>query len=118
MSREDNFTPNSHYLDPNGRPYAVGPNGRVIFSKISGQLGLPYLVEIQTDSFAWFIEKGIHEVFTEMFPISNGNNTLSIEYVSSRLEEPKYDPLQCKSEGLTYSSKIRVTLRLFFKSCG
>lgn len=118
MSQEDKIKTNSTYLDPNGRPYAVGPNGRIIFSKISGQLGLPYLVEIQTDSFAWFIEKGIDEVFSEMFPITNGNNTLSIDYVSSRLEEPKYDPLKCKSEGLTYSSKIRVMLRLHFKTTG
>ena len=87
------------------------PNGRLNFSKISGAAPLPYLVEIQTDSYKWFLEKGIDEVFREIFPVQTLGNT-SIDYVSSRLEAPLYDPLQCKAADLTYSSKLRATLRL------
>lgn len=100
------------YKDPNGESYPVGANGRINFSKISGKLPLPYLVEIQTDSYRWFLEEGLDEIFREVFPIANFANTLYIDYVSSRLEEPKYTPLECKAGDLTYSSKIKVTLRL------
>ncbi len=100
------------YKDPNGESYPVGANGRINFSKISGKLPLPYLVEVQTDSYRWFLEKGLDEIFREVFPIANFANTLYIDYVSSRLEEPKYTPLECKAGDLTYSSKIKVTLRL------
>ena len=118
MPAEDNFIPVTEYLDPEGRPYPVGVNGRIDFSKISGRLELPYLVEIQTKSYEWFLQKGIDDVLREVFPIANYSNTLFIEYVSCRLEEPKYAPLECKAGDLNYSSKLKVTLRLRFKNSG
>ena len=118
MPIEDNFVPFTDYLDPNGHPYPAGINGRLDFSKISGRLGLPYLVEIQTDSYKWFLEKGIHDVLKEVFPIENYSSTLFIDYVSFRLEPPKWTPLECKAGDLTYSSKLKVTLRLRFKASG
>ena len=105
-----------NYKDPNGVPYAVGANGRINFSKISGKLPLPYLVEIQTDSYRWFLKQGLDEAFREVFPIYSFSNKIRIEYVSSRLEEPKYTPLECKAGDLTYSSKIKVMLRLFLEN--
>ena len=51
--------------------YPLLPDGRINFSKISGSLELPNLVEIQTDSYNWFLEKGIDEVMKEIFPIAN-----------------------------------------------
>ena len=118
MPAEDNFIPVTEYLDPEGRPYPVGVNGRIDFSIISGRLELPYLVEIQTKSYEWFLQKGIDDVLREVFPIANYSNTLFIEYVSCRLEEPKYTPLECKAGDLNYSSKLKVTLRLRFKNSG
>ena len=118
MPIEDNFVPFTDYLDPNGHPYPAGINGRLDFSKISGRLALPYLVEIQTDSYKWFLEKGIHDVLKEVFPIENYSSTLFIDYVSFRLEPPKWTPLECKAGDLTYSSKLKVTLRLRFKASG
>ncbi len=105
-----------NYKDPNGIPYTVGANGRINFSKISGKLPLPYLVEIQTDSYRWFLKQGLDEAFREVFPIYSFSNKIRIEYVSSRLEEPKYTPLECKAGDLTYSSKIKVMLRLFLEN--
>ena len=118
MPQEDNFVPFTDYVSPEGRHYPANENGRLDFSKISGRLGLPYLVEIQTDSYKWFLEKGINEVLQEVFPIENYSGSLSIEYVSFRLEPPKYTPLECKAGDLTYSSKLKVTLRLLFKGSG
>ncbi len=87
-------------------------NGRIDFSKISGTLPLPNLVEIQTKSFAWLKEQGIDEVFKDIYPIKSPNEQLIIEYVSSRLDVPQYNFLECKIRGLTYSAPLKVKLRL------
>ena len=118
MPIEENFTPMTDYKDPEGKPYPVGVNGRLDFSKISGRLDLPYLAEIQTESYQWFLDQGLDEVLRECFPIANYSNTLFIDYVSCRLEEPKHTPMECKAADLNYSSKLKVTLRLRFKNSG
>ncbi len=87
-------------------------NHRIDFSKISGTLPLPNLVEIQTNSFKWLVDKGLDEVFKDIFPIKNPTETLVIEYVSCYLEEPKYDFLECKTRDLTYSARLMAKLRL------
>jgi DNA-directed RNA polymerase subunit beta len=111
MAKEEQFITN--YKD-----YKAGINSRINFNKISGSLNLPYLVEIQTDSYKWFKEKGIDEVLKETFPIENYAGTIAINYVSCRFEKPEYGPLECKANDLTYSSKLKVTLRLSFKGSG
>ncbi|MDY2575111.1 MAG: DNA-directed RNA polymerase subunit beta [Bacilli bacterium] len=93
-------------------------NGRIDFSKISGTLPLPYLAEIQTKSFKWLLDEGIDEVFRDVYPISDRNDKLIIEYVGSRLDTPKYDYLECKTRDLTYSAPLKVTLRLINKGTG
>ena len=90
-------------------------NNRYDYSKISGNLPLPNLVEIQTRSYEEFKEKGLDEVFRESFPILNYTETLSIDYVSLRIGEPKHSFLDCKAQDLTYSVPIYVTLRLKHK---
>ena len=111
MAKEEKF--NTTYKD-----YKAGVNGRLNFNKISGDTPLPYLVEIQTDSYKWFLDKGINEVLAEVFPIENYAGTAAIDYVSCRLEAPQWDPLECKAADLTYSSKLKVTLRLQSKATG
>ena len=95
------------YLD-----YPKINNDRINFSKISGKLPLPYLVEIQTESYKSFLSNGIEEVFKEIFPIVNFSNTFSINYVSYRLGEPKYPFDECKKRDLTFSAPLKVTLQL------
>ena len=112
MPQEDNFIPNTDYKNPSGESYPVGVNGRIDFSKISGNLALPNLVEIQTDSYQQFLEKGIDEVLADAFPIPNYNKDMFVEYVSKRFEEPRFTPLECKMGDQTYSSKLKATLRL------
>ena len=98
--------------------YPMLPNERINFSKISGSLELPNLVEIQTNSYKWFLEKGIDEVLREVFPIANYSEDVFIDYVSSELREPKYTYLQCKSRDLTYQSQLYAKLRLRFANGG
>ena len=93
-------------------------NDRYDYSRISGELPLPNLVEIQTVSYEEFKNKGLDEVFKESFPIVSYSENLSIEYVSVRFGEPKHDFLECKSRDLTYSVPIFVTLRLIHKETG
>ncbi len=93
-------------------------NDRIDYSKISGTLPLPNLVEIQTESFRWFIDKGIKAVLQDVFPISNYTENLQIEFVDCHFDEPKFDYLECKERDMTYSAPLRVTLRLCFKDSG
>ncbi|MEA5060937.1 MAG: DNA-directed RNA polymerase subunit beta [Erysipelotrichaceae bacterium] len=93
-------------------------NDRVDFSKISGTLPLPNLVEIQTKSYEEFKSKGLDEVFKEVFPIVNYSGTLSIDYVKVEFGEPKHSFLECKARDLTYSVPLNVTLRLTRKETG
>ncbi len=93
-------------------------NHRYDYSKISGDLPLPNLVEIQTKSYAEFLEKGLDEVFRESFPIENYVGTLTIEYISIRLGEPKHSFLECKEKDLTYNVPMYITVRLIHKETG
>ena len=93
-------------------------NHRYDYSKISGDLPLPNLVEIQTKSYAEFLEKGLDEVFRESFPIENYIGTLTIEYLSIRLGEPKHSYLECKEKDLTYNVPMYITVRLIHKETG
>ena len=88
------------------------------YSRISGSLKLPNLVEIQTDSFKWFQEKGIREVFEDIYPITNFNDTLSLEFVDCRFDEPKYDADESKERDAVYAAPLRATLRLVNKKTG
>ena len=94
------------------KDYPVLPSGRINYSKISGSLELPNLVEIQTDSYKWFLNTGIEEVMKEVFPIASYTETSFIDFVSCELREPKHSFLECKDHDYTYSSKLYVKLRL------
>lgn len=87
-------------------------NHRIDYSKISGTLPLPNLVEIQTKSFQWLIDKGLDEVFKDIYPIKNPSETMIIDYVSYRLDTPKNDVSFCKTHDMTYSAHLNVVLRL------
>lgn len=88
------------------------------YSRISGSLELPNLVEIQTDSFKWFMEKGIKEVFEDIYPITNFNETLSLEFVDCHFDQPKYDIDESKDRDTIYSAPLRATLRLVNNTTG
>ncbi len=93
-------------------------NDRRDYSKISGDLPLPNLVEIQTASYAEFKEKGLEEVFRESFPIKSYNDNLIIEFKSLRLEEPKHNVMECKARDFSYKSSIYATVTLQYVDTG
>ena len=93
-------------------------NDRVDFSKISGSLKLPNLVEIQTRSYDEFKNSGLDEIFREIFPIVNYSGSLSIEYRQINFGEPKHTFLECKARDLTYCVPLNVTLALHSKETG
>lgn len=88
------------------------------YSRISGSLELPNLVEIQTNSYEWFKNEGIKEVFNDVYPISNFNETLTLEFVDCRFDEPKYSVDEAKDRDENYSAPIRATLRLVNNGTG
>ena len=94
------------------KDYPVLESGRINFSKIGGTLEVPYLCEIQTESYKSFIDKGIEEAFRDIFPIKSNNETMSLEYISSRLDNAKHSFLECKDKDLTYSAPLYATLGL------
>ena len=87
------------------------------YSKASGSLNLPNLVEIQTSSYQEFMDNGIDEVFKDVFPIE-GPGDLVLEYVSNYFEEEKDNLYECKNRDLTYSAPLKVALRLHNKVTG
>jgi len=88
------------------------------YSRISGSLELPNLVEIQTDSYKWFKEVGIKEVFNDVYPISNFAETLSLEFVNCRFDEEKYPADESKDRDANYAAPLRATLRLVNSNTG
>ncbi len=88
------------------------------YSRISGSLELPNLVEIQTNSYKWFKEIGIKEVFEDIYPITNFNETLSLEFVDCIFDEAKYSVEESKDRDANYAAPIRASLRLVNSATG
>ncbi len=88
------------------------------YSRISGSLELPNLVEVQTNSYEWFKNEGIKEVFNDIYPISNFGGTLTLEFVDCRFEKPKYTVDEAKDRDTNYAASIKATLRLVNNSTG
>jgi len=96
-------------------------NIRKSFGKLKESLSIPNLIEVQKNSYdeltffnpnAGDLTKGFDRVFKSIFPIEDLNDKATLEYVSYRLEKPKFDVEECIARGLTYSSALKCTLRL------
>ena len=95
------------------KPTKLGKNERMTFSKINEVIEMPNLIEIQKDSYKWFVEEGLKEVFRDMPPITDYSGNLELSFVDYRLDEkPKYDVTECKVRDATYAAPLRVTARL------
>jgi DNA-directed RNA polymerase subunit beta len=95
-------------------------NVRKSFGKLTESLSIPNLIEVQKNSYKELTDfqqnteltKGFDRVFKSIFPIEDLNDKATLEYVSYRLEKPKFDTEECIQRGLTYSSALKCTLRL------
>ena len=88
------------------------------YSKVSGNLDLPNLVEVQTDSFKWFTTEGIKEVFDDIFPVESFTGNLSLEFGNYSFEAPRYTIKGCKDRYATYAAPLKVEARLFNQETG
>lgn len=82
------------------------------YSRISGALELPNLIEIQTNSFGRFLNEGITYMFNDISPIKDHSENLILEFVGHDIGEPKYDVLDAKERDVTYSAPLKVKVRL------
>ena len=99
------------------RPVKVGKGVRMSYSKQKEVLEMPNLIAVQTDSYKWFLEEGLNEVFRDISPISDYNGNLSLEFVGFELckDEVKYSIEACKERDATYAAPLKVKVRLHNK---
>ena len=99
------------------RPVKAGNNTRMSFSKQKEVLQMPNLIEVQKNSYNWFLEEGLNEVFKDISPISDYNGHLSLEFVGYKLcrDDVKYTIEECKERDATYAAPLKVTVRLHDK---
>ncbi|MBR2039915.1 MAG: DNA-directed RNA polymerase subunit beta, partial [Clostridia bacterium] len=89
------------------------------FSKINEVIDMPNLIEIQKDSYKWFVEEGLKEVFRDMSAITDYSGNLQLSFIDYRFDEkPKYDVNECKARDTTYAAPLRVTARLVNNETG
>ncbi len=101
------------------KPIQLGNNTRMTFSKINEVIDTPNLIEIQKDSYNWFITEGLKEVFDDMSSITDYSGNLVLSFIDYRIDEqPKYDVTECKARDTTYAAPLRVTARLLNNETG
>ena len=101
------------------RPIKVGRKERMTFAKINEVCEMPNLIQIQTDSYKWFIEEGLREVFEDISPIKDYADNLVLEFIDYSLTDaPKYEQEECKERDVTYAAPLKVKVRLINKETG
>ena len=98
----------------------LGKNTRRSYSKIDEVLEMPNLIEVQKNSYKWFLEEGLREVFKDVSPITNFAENLILEFTDYTLDESaaKYSLEECKERDATYAAPLRVKVRLINKETG
>ena len=101
------------------KPQKVGKNIRMSFSKIDEPLEMPSLIEIQKESFNWFLDKGLMEVLEDVSPITDYSGNLFIDFVGYSFDaKPKYPVEECKERDVNYAAPLKVDVRLTNKLTG
>ncbi|MFZ2537847.1 MAG: DNA-directed RNA polymerase subunit beta, partial [Oscillospiraceae bacterium] len=103
----------------NVKPVQLGTNTRMSFAKINEVLEMPNLIEVQKNSYEWFVKQGLKEVFSDVSAITDYTGNLVLDFVGYRLDDqPKYSVAECKDRDVTYAAPLRVTARLLNKESG
>ncbi len=101
------------------KPQKVGKNIRMSFSKIDEVLEMPSLIEVQKESFDWFLREGLMEVLEDVSPITDYSGNLFIDFVGYSLDtKPKYPVEECKDRDVNYAAPLKVDVRLSNKLTG
>ena len=97
----------------------VGKNTRLSYSKIDEVLEMPNLIEVQKNSYKWFLEEGLHEVFHDISPITDHSGHLLMEFYDYTLDyNPKYTVEECKEKDAKYAAPLKVNVRLINSETG
>ncbi len=97
----------------------LGTNVRKSFGKIEEVMPMPNLIQVQKDSYKWFIETGLKEVLRDMSEITDYSGNLVLSFVDYRMDDkPKYTVKECKERDTTYAAPMRLTARLYNKETG
>ncbi len=99
-------------------PVKVGTRERWSYSRIREVLDMPNLIEIQQNSYQWFLDEGLREMFRDISPIQDFTGNLVLEFIDYSLGEPKYEVEECKERDVTYAAPLRVKVRLINKETG
>ena len=104
----------------NVKPVQVGKNVRMSFSRIDEVLDMPNLIEVQKNSYKWFLDEGLKEVFKDVSGITDYTGNLVLDFVDYKLDvdKPNYSVEECKERDATYAAALRVTARLLNKESG
>lgn len=104
----------------NVKPIKLGKTTRMSFSKIDEVIKLPNLLEIQKNSYKWFLEEGLKEVFKDVSGITDYTGNLVLDFVDYTMDinHPNYDIDECKERETTYAAALRVTARLLNRETG
>jgi len=95
------------------------PQLRKSYSRIPDILPIPHLIHVQLESFRWFQEEGLRELFDEISPIQDFTGTrLELHFGDYRFEEPKHSIEECREKDLTYAAPLRVNVQLIIKETG
>ena len=91
-----------------------GDTTRISYSRINEVLEMPNLIEVQKDSYQWFLKEGLKEVFEDISPITDFSGNLVLEFIDFTLDsEPKYSIEECKERDATYAAALKVKARLY-----
>ena len=101
------------------KPVNLGKNVRMSFNKINEVLDMPNLIEVQKNSYRWFLEEGLKDVFNDMSAITDYQGNLVLDFIDYRLEDrPKYTIEECKERDTTYAAPLIVTTSLLNRETG
>lgn len=101
-------------------PVQVGKRTRMSFGKVKEVTDMPNLIEVQLDSYKWFLDEGLQEVFDDVNPITDYTGNLVLEFVGYKLdmENIKYSVEECKERDATYAAPLKVKVRLYNRETG
>ena len=103
----------------NVKPVKLGKNVRMSFSRIGEVLEMPNLIEVQKNSYRWFLEEGLKEVFHDVSPITDYQGNLVLDFIDYHLDDqPKYSIAECKERDTTYAAPLRVRASLLNRETG
>ena len=95
-----------------------GKRERLSYARTNEVIELPNLIEVQRNSYEWFLKEGLHEALEEIFPIEDYTGKLQLQFISYYFGEPKYEVHECKERDASYQAPLKMKVRLMDKETG